>query len=452
MTRLSRLRPVHVGLLIPWIVAVIAARSPLRDNSFLWHVAAGRGQIDSGSVFTADPFSFTFMGEPWRTQSWLVELGYGWLDERVGLAFVPYLVGGVAGAMFASIALVGFAKGATRLGVALVGGAGAWLGSAFLSPRPVLFGFLFLALVVLIEESNRVRWALPLILWVWAAVHASFVLGIVYVVAAGFGAHRKPRVLFIETAVMATPALLTAHGLGVVGLLFDFVQAGPALEYLTEWRPPDLLSLALLPATIAVLALVALGAKGMLGMNRLWLIVPGILLMFSATRSILPAFLFVFATIAEGLARWSREAEWRFGGTRQPSSLTWILALVVITGPFALPLDSSLDEARFPVQAVHRLDGGRVFSDDVSAGYLIYSSWPGQRVFVDDRAELYGDEFFADLVAVRRGTPQWSETFETWDIEQALVRTDEGLLDAVEGAGWVETYRDDTFVILEPPN
>ena len=85
----SRISPLHVGLAIPWIVAVIAGRLPIRDNSFLWHVRAGSLQIDQGSVLVADPFSFTRAGEAWRTQSWLLELGYARLDDAFSLGLRP---------------------------------------------------------------------------------------------------------------------------------------------------------------------------------------------------------------------------------------------------------------------------------------------------------------------------------------------------------------------------
>jgi hypothetical protein len=86
MERSIRERPLsvaHVALVLPWIMAVVAARLPVRDNSFLWHVTAGRLQIEQGAVLTADPFSFTFLGAPWRTQSWLLELVYGLADNHL---------------------------------------------------------------------------------------------------------------------------------------------------------------------------------------------------------------------------------------------------------------------------------------------------------------------------------------------------------------------------------
>ena len=87
----------HIALAVPLIAAVVSGRIPVRDNSYLWHVRAGTLQSDLGRVLTEDPFSFTAVGRAWRTQSWLADLLYGWLDRRWGLAVVTPIV--VCGAL-----------------------------------------------------------------------------------------------------------------------------------------------------------------------------------------------------------------------------------------------------------------------------------------------------------------------------------------------------------------
>ncbi len=70
----SNVRLIHAAPIVPlFIVALIAARS-ISDNSFLWHIRAGAVQLADERVILSEPFSFTMLGAPWRTQSWLVEL------------------------------------------------------------------------------------------------------------------------------------------------------------------------------------------------------------------------------------------------------------------------------------------------------------------------------------------------------------------------------------------
>ncbi|MGA8039099.1 MAG: hypothetical protein WCA93_03220, partial [Acidimicrobiia bacterium] len=79
----------HLLLTLPWVALVIDAWSPIRDNSFLWHIRAGELQATAAQVLTTDPFSFTMLGHPWLTQSWLAELLYSWGESHWGLGFVP---------------------------------------------------------------------------------------------------------------------------------------------------------------------------------------------------------------------------------------------------------------------------------------------------------------------------------------------------------------------------
>ena len=54
----------------------------------------------------------------------------------------------------------------------------AWQGAAFANARPVIFSYLLLALLVAALSSERTDWAVPPLIWLWAMLHGSFVMGI----------------------------------------------------------------------------------------------------------------------------------------------------------------------------------------------------------------------------------------------------------------------------------
>ena len=54
----------------------------------------------------------------------------------------------------------------------------AWLILRTLVPRPVVFSHLLLAALIVVLGERRLRWTVPLLMWVWAAVHGSFVIGL----------------------------------------------------------------------------------------------------------------------------------------------------------------------------------------------------------------------------------------------------------------------------------
>ncbi len=158
-----RLTPRHLILLVPWIGLVVGAASPIRDNSFLWHVRAGTQQLDLGHVLRSDPFSFTMLGKPWRTQSWLIELGYGLLERWTGgLTWVPVLLVAVGALTLLLVGLAVHRRAGNLLVTGVVMALVTWLGLAFQVPRPVLLSFLMLAILVVILDRN-VLWPVPIL-------------------------------------------------------------------------------------------------------------------------------------------------------------------------------------------------------------------------------------------------------------------------------------------------
>ncbi len=437
-----RLSLAHLILIIPWVGLVIDAWAPIRDNSFLWHVRAGELQATAGEVLVADPFSFTVFGEPWLTQSWLAELLYSWGEANWGLGFVPPMMLLLSTVTFLALGLVAYRRSRSVTATALVMGLTTLLLISFLVPRPVLFSFALFALVLLAWDRPTTRWAVPLLFWIWASVHGSFVIGLVYV---GLTIIVEADWKSLPTAVVTgLGTLLTAHGVGVIRILFEFSEAGPALALLSEWRRPELLSAVFLPFVVGI-ALIVLGAvRGRVTPRHLWILVPFLLLALSATRAVPPAWIALVPLLSVALADLHVGEKARFS---MPAAV--VFAVVILITPFLIAGDGSIDSERFPVAASEKLDPVPTFHDDRAGGFLIYAQGPERLVFLDDRAELYGERM-AEFVEVRDLETDWRPVFERDGIEQALLRADEELIGELESAGWARTYDDDSYVILRP--
>jgi hypothetical protein len=91
----------------------------------------------------------------------------------------------------------------------------------------------------------------------------------------------------------------------------------------------------------------------------------------------------------------------------------------------------------------------RTFHDDSAGGFLIWAQGPERLVYIDDRAELYGERML-EYVRVRDLERDWEPVFDRDGIEQVLLRSDEELIGELEAAGWLRTYEDDGFVVLSP--
>ena len=126
-----------------------------------------------------------------------------------------------------------------------------------------------------------------------------------------------------------------------------------------------------------------------------------------------------------------------------------ILGLVVVL-PWVVPIEGGLDDKLFAVDAVEHQQPGPAFHDDGVGGYLIYAKWPERLVYIDDRAELYQDDF-VDFVKARDADEIWREVFDRYGIKQALLKNKDRLSQVLKAEGWQTIFKDDTFVLLVAP-
>ena len=438
-----RLSVRHLLLLTPWIGVVVGASRPIRDNSFLWHVRAGDLQISAGRVLTTDPFSSTMAGEPWRTQSWLADLLYGSLERATGgLGWVPWLLIVCGVTVLVLVGWLTHRRVSDPMPVALALVALMWLGLPNLVPRPVLFSLVLLALLMVVLEIEA-DWPLPLILWVWAGLHGSFVLGLGLLVLDALR-RRMPRQRAVGRIGAGLAAVsLTAHGLGVWSMLRSFLTNRGALDFISEWAAPDLLSVAVAPYVLVMVAILLALAWGRIEARELWIIAPLLVFGLTSARAIMPA---AIVLVPFAASAWRPSAEPRSVAAGPARANLVIAACLIVLPLITLVGFQGLDTERFPIEAAGYLDTEDVWHDDVAGGYLIYAS--RLPVFIDDRAELYGAEFFREFVDTRRGTPAWQSVFDRHGIREALVDTDSGLAEVLRGEGWRVNFSNDRWTVF----
>ncbi len=430
----------HLLLLVPWVALVIDAWSPISDNSFLWHIRAGTLQASEGSVLTTDPFSFTAGGNTWLTQSWLAELAYARLEDLAGLDFVPWMLLTVTGLTFFGVGLIAYKASGSVLATAVVLLLSTVSLVSFLVPRPVIFSYLLFVLVILAWERPGVRWTLPFLFWIWASVHGSFFVGLAYVGLRLISKKEWKALPFPIAAGLAT--LLTAHGVGILRILLDFMAARPYLSLLTEWRTPELLSPVFFPVFLG-LGLILYGAtKQKIGPLDLFVVLPFLALGLTALRSVPPAWIALLVPVSVSMSGWGSRLPKRFG---TGPTLAFVALVAVL--PFFLAEAGGLREGRFPEELAQSLGPAPVFHDDVVGGYLIYAQGPELQVFIDDRAELY-QQGIEEFVDIRNGREPWEPVFEEYGIGQALLRDEEPMVGWLEESGWHVAAEEEGFVLL----
>ena len=169
----------------------------LADPDTYWHLVVGRDILHNGSVPTVNSYSYTRAGAPWIAKEWLSQILFYAAWSRAGWFGVCLLTATIAASAYAFL----FAWLCRRVApiVALTMTAvTVSLCSGSLLARPQIFFYLLLIAcacgLVGAVETKKTPWWLPLLVALWANLHASFPIALV--LAAVFG---------LEAVVSAAP-------------------------------------------------------------------------------------------------------------------------------------------------------------------------------------------------------------------------------------------------------
>jgi len=455
----------------------------LQDGDTLWHIRAGEVMWARGEILQQDIFSHTVGGQPWTAHEWLAEIVMAAMHRWCGLAGVVLLYALLAALTFR--VLYGIARRFGNEWTAIISTTIAFgLANSHLLARPHLFSWFFgvLTLSLLLQGGKRL-YILPLLTAVWANVHGGVVLGLLLqgLFLAGALLEKWPgrRRAAWEEALRDNRASLTVlilsvllSGLNPFGytlLIFPFRVASPVFRSgIAEWLSPNLQAIWGFRAYIlAILLLLSLGLRRVSWTERLFLLFfVNTALVHQRNISVAGIFLtpFVAASVASILNLLPAEQKKSRGGrelaTSPVSGLVILLLLFAATAAAAGTSGSRrsyLEERFFPLPekfsraAVDYLDGnrpaGKVFNEYVWGDYLIYTT--DIKVFIDGRADMYGEEIFGDYMKIARMDKEAEDLLERHGVDWVLFPTDAVLTRYLKVTGeWEEVYSDDQVSVL----
>jgi hypothetical protein len=495
--RIPRLggRGVFAGVLLFGFLAMIARNAI--DPDLWWHLRTGQWIVETGHVPHSDPFSFTRAGHAWVSHEWLSEAVFYELWKHGGTAalIVFSAIITTAGFMLLYLRCPGkkhWAAAATVFGA--LEAAPSW------GVRPQMFTFALASLLLWLLEAGTEKDRPRLLLWIpplfllWLNLHAGFALGPALLLAYGVG-------LIMETAVGNTPwqqarpillrvLLLLLACLALVPLNpsgaqlyrypFDTLRSPGMRSFIVEWFSPDFHQSLYRPFLLLwLLVLTALASSRWRPKGRV--IMPLLLTAFAALDAVrhIPIFVLVATPgIAAALPAAqgdrgesphpSANAQGRLlksarRGAPVPSRFRPLFSATVLILMAGLALVSWVSLARnqhsreaelFPQKAVSFLQAGnypqRIFVYYDWGGYAIWKLYPEYRVFVDGRADLYGDDLLRQsiktVVELRTG---WRDVLDRWQVEAVLVPPSCGLAQALLlDPNWQAAYSDSQAIIL----
>jgi hypothetical protein len=446
----------------------IATSGRLSDNSFFWHLRTGEWILDHGRVPTHDVFSFTAPGTKWVAQSWLAEVVYGAVDRTVGAYGIRLLVGLVGVAVAVSSYRLALRLCRSRLRSAGITLAALACVFSIWSERPLVMGLLcFVVLLWVVEVPDSIvgrhpMVVVPLTMWVWANVHGSFALGLAYLGLhlVGRWADGAPplrpgreRALAGAAALGFALTFVNPYGLSLVLFPIQLLSRGEILSHVIEWQSPDFRSSWGIALAIWICVFVAAVARGTHRVTRRDLIVavPMLLLALWALRNISVAPLVGLPVVARAFAV-DHDTPERFSRTFV-AALVAVLALVGVGLGVAGSAEPDFAFASYPVRSMqyvadHGLLGSRILTDDADAGYVILRYAPEQKVFLDDRFDMYPPPLIEDFFTVSEGKPGWSRVLDRRHVDVVVWARSSALAGELDQSpAWHRVHQDRTHAV-----
>jgi hypothetical protein len=459
----------------------MAARN-VTDPDVWWHLRTGQLIVQRHAVFHADPYSFTRFGQPWVDHEWLSQI----------LVFGVYRLAGWGGlivgfgAVIAAAFFVVFWRCPGRPYVAgVITLLGAFASAPSWGVRPQMLTLLLASVLLLILERSYERpkllWWTPALILLWVNLHAGFALGIALIVlflvgdaldvAFGFkdrtaSAARFRALAFAMVACVAVVPL-NPYGAAMYAYPLETLRSQAMQSYIGEWSSPDFHQLAYLPTLLMILASIALPALSPRRLRPREILLLSVAT-YAALRSVrhIPIYALIAIPILTTMAlTWLQEHGISKGLTsKAPMTLAkplfnvillaGFLVFLVVRVRYVMQRQTESEAKEFPAAAVSFIAAQRPPASILNhynwGGYFIWRLYPEYRVYIDGRADLYGDAFMDDLAAAYylRGD-SWGRSFERWGIRTVVLPPDAPLVTALRALpDWQAIYSDDQAVVL----
>ncbi len=428
--------------------------SLLGDPGVGWHVRAGQWMREQGEILFFDPFLLNDGApRPWVHDQWLSDVLLSLCFSVGGFPLLHLLVAVVCISVFIFI-LPGIVRtqGASSVTLFLALFLGALQASVQWFVRPVIFSFLFFALVyrsaVAILNNKRIDRPhfvlLPLLFAFWANMHAGFWLGL-FVLGSLFvycSIRRLPCLFdsLLLTLLCLCATLLNPSGAklwrSTLGLAFDPYF----LKLNQEWLPPELLDAAFLPFTFSILLLVVgVATRGFRRMSIFdYLILVPLLVVSLLHRRYLPfygiALVLPVAKLFPQIA--PRPFGERFSAQPIVTPLWWgVMFASVLSGHGVIGFQAhtSAFPSNYPAReaAAIAANPGPVFHTPDVGGYLTWIGWPVVRPFIDDRNQLLGRGPYEEYFRIVRAEPGWERSLREKNFKWVLLREGDALVDRI---------------------
>jgi hypothetical protein len=233
----------------------------------------------------------------------------------------------------------------------------------------------------------------------------------------------------------------------------DLLSRGDILSHIVEWQSPDFRQAWGVALGLWIVVYLVALSRGRHRVTRRDLVVtvPMLLLALWATRNVAIAPLIGLPVVARAFAR-DAEKPSELRGTLVAAAVT-VLALAALVMGYQASTEKTFNFATYPVASMkyvqqHDLLGRRLLATDAAAGYVILEHSPEQKVFIDDRYDMYPRSVIFDYFTLTGGKPGWSKVLDRYDVDVVLWGKESNLAALLDQSPeWQRVHRDATDAV-----
>jgi hypothetical protein len=457
---------------------------PIADPDFWWHLRTGQLIAQTQKIPNADPFSFTANAKQWVAHEWLSDffIFKSFNFGGYGLLFFIFSAVITASFLFAYLRCIKESK-------PYIAGFTLLLGAIASAPiwgvRPQMFSLLFTSFFLYLLDQYRLNGnfktliPIPMITILWVNLHAGYIIGIAIIIIYIFGYLLEAAILWFRkkekidvvtqkslwilfsvliTSVLAS--LLNPTGFRILTYPFQTLTDSAMQSYINEWFSPDFHQMIWQPFAVMILALIGVGMIG----NRPISITKILLTLvfgYGALRSIRNIPLFAIAAIPVIAEQFSYLIKFKPDEQKPSRYFRYIASIVISAIAVVLVLrfiqvtnkQQKSEAETFPKVAVDWIienkPKGNLFNSYNWGGYMIWRLYPEYLVYIDGRADLYGEEFVSNYTEIYFTKSGWEEKLNQENIRIVFIESDSMLADALrQSSTWKKLFEDNISVIF----
>lgn len=465
-----RPRPIFWPLAIAGLVIAVGAIK-VADYDIWWHLTTGNVIALWHQIPRVDIFSYTAAGRPWVNHEWLFQL-LAWLAyDAYGLASLTVFE-------FVSVAIIAALSFRTLRTLGLPRSAALWATAITLiaiadriMPRPFIVGLMltqiFIYQLLRFQSGSKPwLWDLPVLAVLWINIHGGGILAPQIVLAYAAGetiqffisgksgdafprpiSRRRIRHIWMAGLLCVAACTVSPYGIDVYLFPMQHLRMDAIMANTQEWIPSldprldGVVSQIFFRAILVMTLISYVVGRKTARFSHLMITVVSSLLILKGKRFTpdfivmnIPLMFFNFHSAARRIPLTPALAN-----VREWMHIATILMLSVVAMRIGIPATihggrvaeigfgttDAFAQSEMVVFLEQNNVRGRMLNDMALGGYLIFSRWPNERVFIDGRTPVYGNDFFREFVDAFRNWRNFEKLDDKYEFDYLVFKADQ---------------------------